>query len=154
MTMLRAMVALAAVVVVSSHAVARAQGTAAERSAREKQMIAAEHKLVDAVATGDVAAFKTMVEADAWSISPRGAMAVADFIAGMKDLKIEPGWTITETRVVWAASNTAVLFYKLTGKATWMGQALPPVIYASTVWHESNKKWTASFHQETPAIAK
>ena len=131
-----------------------AQGNAAQRAVREKAIIAAEHKLIEAVAAGDAAAFKAMVDADAWSVSPRGPLSLTDFVASMKDLKLESGWTISEPRVVWAASNTAVLFYRLTGKATFMGQPLPPVVFASTIWHESNKKWTAVFHQETPAVAK
>ena len=133
------------------HAAALGQ---ADRIAREKAMIAEEHRLVDAVVKGDVAVFKSLVKAEAWSISPSGAIPVAEFEKSMKDLKIEPGWTITEPRVVWAASNTAVLFYTFTAKGTYRGQPLPPVMFASTIWHESNKKWTAFFHQETPAAPK
>ena len=132
---------------------AAGQGTAAERAAREKAMIAAEHRLVEAVAKSDVATIKAMTAAEAWSISGRGAMSLPDFLASLKDFKIEPGWTISDTRVVWAAGNTAILFYTLTGKATFMGKPLPATVFASTVWHEEKNQWIAYFHQETPAIS-
>jgi Mn2+/Fe2+ NRAMP family transporter len=142
-----------AVVVLASAiaVVAAAQGKDADKAALEKTIIANEQKLNDAVAKGDLGAFKALVSSGAWSIDSGGPMSVSDFEKNFKQAKIEPGSKITETRVLWIASNTAVLLYKWTGKGTFMGQPLPPVTYCSTVWHKSGDKWAAEFHQESAA---
>ena len=136
---------------VSASAPVLAQGS--DKAALEKTIIANEQKINEAVAKGDLAAFKALVSKDAWSIDSGGPMSVADFEKNFKQAKIEPGWKITDTKVVWIASNTAVLFYKWTGKGTFMGQPVPPVTFCSTVWHKGGDKWAASFHQESAAAA-
>ena len=139
------------IVVFAMVASAMAIGAQANRPAREKAMIDAEHKVLEAIAKGDLGAFKALVSNEGWSVDPSGVMSVKEFEKNFKQFKIEPGWKISDTRVIWAASNTAILTYKWTGKGTFMGQPLPEVVFASTVWHEADKRWVAMFHQETPA---
>jgi hypothetical protein len=131
--------------------VALAQGKDADKGALEKAVVANEQKINDAVAKGDASAFKALVSSDAWSLDASGPMSMAEFLKNIKSAKIEPGWKISDTKVLWIASNTAVLIYKWTGKGTFMGQPVPPVTFCSTVWHKSGDKWTAAFHQESAA---
>src|SRR5262245_27090723 len=109
---------------------------AQSKAADEKAIIANEQKVLDAITKGDVGAFKALVANDAWSVDAGGPMAATEFEKNFKQIKMEPGSKMTETRVVWAASNTAVLIYRWTGKGTFMGQPVPPVVFASTVWHK------------------
>jgi hypothetical protein len=131
-----------------------AQGSksaSSDKNASEKAMIANEQKINDAVAKGDLNAFKSLVHKDALQVDGNGLMSVSEFEKNFKQVKIDPGWKITETKVIWIASNTAVLAYKWTGKGTFMGQPVPPVVFASTVWHKDGDKWFAMFHQESAA---
>ena len=113
-----------------------------------------ETKVVEAIAKGDVAAFKGLVSDSAWSIDPNGPMSAIDFQKSFAQLKIEPGFTITDSRFVWSDTNTAVHMYKWTGKATFQGQPLPEVTWSSTVWNRRQNRWVAVFHQETVSVVK
>lgn len=144
---------LVASAIAAAAAATLAQGKDADKAALEKAIVANEQKINDAVARGDLNAFKALVDKDGWSLDAGGPMSVADFEKNFKQVKIEPGWKITDTKVHWIASNTAVLFYKWTGKGTFNGQPVPPVVFASTVWHKSGDKWAAVFHQESAAAA-
>jgi hypothetical protein len=128
---------------------APAQGAGMDRAAVERQLIANETKINEAVAKGDLAGFKALIATGAWSVDAGGPMAVADFEKNLASFKLEPGSKITDTRVHWIDDNTAVLFYKWTGKGTFGGQPIPPMTWSSTVWHRQGGAWKAMFHQET-----
>jgi len=145
-------------------AIANAQGTSGaatapprqssatmDRASMEKEIIAAENKISDAIAKGSVPAFKALVADTAWSVDANGQMSAIDFQKNLAQVKIEPGWAISDSRIVWSDTNTAVHFYKWTGKSTFQGQPGPEVVWASTVWNKRQGKWVAVFHQETAA---
>jgi hypothetical protein len=132
---------------------APAQAKDSDKAALEKSIIANEQKINEAIAKGDLGGFKALVSSDGWSVDSSGPMSMPEFEKNFKQAKIEPGSKITDTKVVWIASNSAVLIYKWTGKGTFMGQPVPPVTFSSTVWHKNGNKWTAVFHQESAAAA-
>jgi hypothetical protein len=125
-----------------------------DRAGMEQAIKLNEAKVAEAIAKGDVAAFKTLVADTAWSVDANGPMAAIDFQKNFAQIKIEPGFTITDSKVVWSDTNTAVHFYKWTGKATYQGQPLPEVVWSSTVWNRRQNRWIAVFHQETAAAVK
>ena len=125
----------------------------AQDAAGEKAIIAAERAIHEALAKGNVAAFKEQVAADSFAIDGMmGRMATAEFIKSFpeinKDMKLE-SWDLTEPKVIWSDPNNAVLTYKWVGKGTFQGQPIPSPVWASTVWTKRSGKWTAVFHQET-----
>ena len=122
---------VAVVAAQGSKAPAQPKDASADKTATDKAIIANENKINEAVAKGDAAAFKALVASDAWSIDAAGMMSMADFVKNIKQFKLEPGWKITDTKVLWIASNSAVLTYRWTGKGTFMGQPIPPVTFAS-----------------------
>jgi len=125
-----------------------------DRAAMEQAVILNEQKVNEAVAKGNVPAFKALVADTAWSLDAAGATTALDFAKNLAQLKIEPGWTITDSKIVWSDTNTAVHFYKWTGTGTFQGQPIPPVVWASTVWNKRQGKWVAVFHQETAIAVK
>ena len=133
--------------------VGTAAGAAGQDAATEKQLLANERAISEAVAKGNLAAFKEHVAPDGWYIDPMaGHASVAEFIKGFeqmtKDMKVS-SWDLTEPRTHWVDANTAVLAYKWVGKGTYQGQPLPSPVWASTVWAKRGGKWMAVFHQET-----
>jgi ketosteroid isomerase-like protein len=117
----------------------------------DKALIANEHKINEAVAKGDKAAFTALVSADATSIDGMGLMKVSDFAAMLDQVKIT-NWKISDETVAWADPNTAIVTYKWTGSGTFQGQPVPAQTYCSTVWTKKGDKWVAVFHQESEAV--
>jgi hypothetical protein len=128
----------------------------AQDAQAEKTIIANERAISAAFAKGNLAAFKEHVAMDGFAIDPMmGPMSVAEFVkqfdAMAKDMKIE-SWDIADSKLQWVDANTAVHYYKWTGKGTMQGQPIPSPTWCSTVWTKKNGKWTATFHQETLVV--
>jgi ketosteroid isomerase-like protein len=131
-------------------------GAPAQDAQAEKTIIANERAINEAVAKGNVAAFKEHVSADGWAVdSMMGRMAVADFLEQfeemVKHMKMT-SWDITDSKIQWVDGNTAIHTFKWTGSGTYQGQPIPSPVWTSTVWTKKNGKWTAVFHQESGSM--
>jgi hypothetical protein len=122
----------------------------ADKAAVEKAILANEQAISEAVAKNDLPGFKKFVASDGWSVDPGGPMSVAEFEKNLGQVKIEPGWKISGSKLLWLNDSAAVHVYRWTGKGTFMGQAFGDT-HASTAWAKRDGKWLAVFHQETPA---
>lgn len=129
-----------------------AQDTAQNRMALEKQLIANETAVNEAVMKHDLAAFNKLVAADAWSVDVTGISSIADFVKMLPQIKLEPGWKISEPKVAWISDDVAVVVYHWMGNASMAGMAFPDHTLSSTVWARRQGQWRAVFHQETPAM--
>jgi hypothetical protein len=128
-----------------------AQKSTTDKSAIEQALIANEQKVNDAVVKGDLAAFKSVVADDAWSIDEMmGVSPVSEFEKMVKPgmAKIT-GMKLDDFKVFWVDANTAVLTYTWTGKGTFMDMPAKSPTFASTVYTNRGGKWVAVFHQET-----
>ena len=119
----------------------------------DKALIANEKKINEAVAKGDKASFSALVSPTSISADANGFAKGSDMAAMLEHAKIE-SWAVSDEKVTWIDPNTAIVTYKWTGAGTFMGQPLPPVTYASTVWTKKGDKWVAVFHQESAAAKK
>jgi hypothetical protein len=118
----------------------------------DKALLANERKINDAVAKGDKAAFLALIAPGAWSADANGFMKVSDFAGMLDQLKVTT-WSMSDEKVSWADTNTAIVTYKWTGTGTFQGQPINPA-YASTVWTKKGDKWLAVYHQESEAAKK
>lgn len=125
----------------------------ANHAAAEKQILANETAVNAAFEKHDTATIQKYILAEAVQVDPSGPGSVADFLKMLPEMKIEPGWKIELSKVLWIDDSTAVHMYKWTGKATMTGQALPSPTWSSTVWVMRNGQWRAAFHQESTAMA-
>jgi hypothetical protein len=130
-------------------AAATLHAQAPNKLAAEKQLIANETAVNEAIAKHDLAGFKKHVPSESWAVDPGGPMQVADLEKNFAQLKVEPGWKIDQSKVVWIDDNTAVHMYRWTGKGSYLGQPFGDT-YSSTVWTNRGGSWVALFHQETP----
>ncbi len=62
--------------------------------------------------------------------------------------------TASDMKVLDVNANSQIVMYKLDQMGSCMGQPLPPVVYASTVWVNQGGTWQAVFHQESTAAKK
>jgi len=121
----------------------------ANRAADEKQIIANERRVYEAIAKGDAAAFLAFLAPEAITVEPMiGVAKAADFAAMLKDMKIQ-NWNIDESKVHWLNADAAVHTFRWTGKGIAMGQAFSSPMRSTTVWVRQGGTWLAAFHQET-----
>jgi hypothetical protein len=127
---------------------------AANHAAVEKQLIANERTINEAIAKGDMKGFNALVASDAVSMDSGGIMKTSDpnFEKMVKEMKLT-SWNIEGSQFYWINDNTVVHMYKWSGKGTYQGQPVPSPTWASTVWANKGGKWTAVFHQESLAMS-
>jgi len=136
----------------ASPAASPAPKPAMSKAQSQKTIIATEKKLWEAWKNKDAKPFRANLAADAVQVSENG---VGDKAAVLKEI---PGgdcevrsYSLTDLKVVFLASNVAVLTYKGTQDATCAGQTAPPAIWASTTYVLRGGRWLAGAHQETTA---
>ena len=126
-------------------AAAFAQGPADALMKREQAML-------QAIQKKDWTTFKQMVTPNAVNLDENGAMSVSEFLKAVADPKSDftmSATTATDMKVIDVDANTKIVTYKLSQKGTFMGQAFPPMVHASTVWANQGGSWRAVFHQES-----
>jgi methionine-rich copper-binding protein CopC len=126
---------------------------AANHAAIEKQIVANERAINDAVAKGDMKAFHANIASDAVGIDGSGISKVnaPEFDKMLQTIKIQT-WNIDGSQFYWINDNTVVHMYRWTGKGTYQGQPVPSPVWTSTVWTNRGGKWVATFHQESVAM--
>lgn len=135
-------------------AFAFAQG-AAKKSAEASgsvasQLMVNEHKVLDALKSKDAAGFSSLVVTDSWTVDENGPMKTAEFAKALPELKVESLKT-SDMKVLAMSPTVSLVTYKLDQKGSFLGQAFPPVVYATTVWVNNGGAWRAMFHQESTA---
>jgi hypothetical protein len=126
---------------------------ASSHAAVEKQIVALERGINEAVAKGDMKAFHANISADAIGVDPSGINKVnaPDFDKMLLASKIQ-NWNLDGSQFYWISDTSVVHMYRWTGKGTYEGQPIPSPTWSSTVWSNKAGKWMAVFHQETTAM--
>jgi hypothetical protein len=117
-----------------------------------KKLSAMETKMWEAWKNHDSKTFQTWLSSDTIMIADTGTSnkaAVVKDIAGTDcDVK---SFSLSDWKLTMINSGAAMLTYKATQDATCGGTAVPPAVWASSVWVNRGGKWWALSHQETPA---
>jgi len=125
---------------------------AANHAAVEKQIVAAERAINEAVAKNDTKTFHASVAMDALSVDSSGIMKTdAGFDKMMATIKMQ-SWNLDMSQFYWVNDTTVMHLYRWTGKGTIQGQPVPSPTWSSTLWANKGGKWTAVFHQESLAM--
>jgi hypothetical protein len=114
------------------------------------QLMANEQKVLDALKSKDAAGFSRLVVTDSWTVDENGPMKTAEFVKALPELKVESLKT-SDMKVLSMSPTVSLVTYKLDQKGSFLGQAFPPVVYATTVWVNNGGAWRAMFHQESTA---
>jgi hypothetical protein len=122
-----------------------------DRTAVEKQIVANEKAVVDAIVKNDPKTFHSYILPDSFAMASQGIIAVADFDPVMKqqaaDCKVTK-FDFPESRFYWVNDTTVVHMFKVTVEGTCKGEPVNPN-WASTVWTNKGGKWVAAFHHES-----
>ncbi len=124
---------------------------AMSRAQSQRAIIAIERKLWEAWKNKDMKPFRANLTADAVMIGDRG---VADKKASISAMEGTPcdvkTYELSDIKVTFLNSSTAILTYKSTQDATCGAEAVPPTAWSSSVYVMRGGRWYAAAHQETP----
>ena len=116
----------------------------------QDQIVAKEREELDALKTGNIAAFANLLADEAVFLNPHGPSPKADVVKHIADFKLLD-YTIEDVRYVAVGPKTGLIIYKLTQKAAANGQEFTSKAHISALWTERDGKWLCLFSQETPA---
>ena len=122
------------------------------RAQSQRAIIATEKKLWEAWKNQDNKPFKANLANDGVMISDSGVTTKADIVKEMGSGGCEvKSYELSDIKVAFLNSSTAIITYKSTQDGTCGGQALPPAAWSSSVYVMRGGKWWAASHQETVA---
>ena len=118
----------------------------------QRNLIATEKKLWEAWKNKDPKPLKATLAADSIMVGESGVADKAHAIEAVTSMDCNvKSFSLSDFRLSMPASNVALLSYKGTADGTCAGTALPPVVWASSVYVNRGGKWYAYSHQESNA---
>jgi hypothetical protein len=125
---------------------------AMSRAQSQRIIIATERKLWEAWKNKDLKPFKASLSADSVMIMESGVANKTTVIKGMESTPCEvKSYELSDLKVTFFDSSTALLTYKSTQDATCGGEQVPAAAWSSSLYVRRNGKWLAASHQETTA---
>jgi len=121
----------------------------------QKNLIAIEKKLWEGWKNKDAKPFKAALAADTVGISESGVEGKAATLKSIAEGNcVVKSYSLSDIKVTYFNSSTALLTYKGTQDATCGTMKVPPSVWASSLYMLRGGKWYAVTHQETPASAQ
>ncbi len=117
----------------------------------QKQLADMETALWNAWKNRDASVFEKHLSADSVLVDGNGVSSKSNVIGGMSSCNIN-SFSLSDWKMTKLNANTAVLTYKGTQSGACGGTAIPPTVWASTIWMKRKGAWVATFHQETPPM--
>ncbi len=115
------------------------------------RIIATEKKLWEAWKNKDVKPFKANLTADSVMIGENGVSGKDDAVKELANMPCDvKSYELTDFKVTFLNSGTALLTYKGKAEGTCAGTAIPTV-WSSSVYVNRGGRWMAAAHQESPA---
>jgi uncharacterized protein DUF4440 len=122
------------------------------RAQSQRMIIATEKKLWEAWKNKDMKPFRANIAADAVMIGESGVADKKASLSTMEGLACDvKSYELSDIKVTFLSSSTAIITYKSAQDATCAGQAVPPVVWSSSVYVMRGGRWFAASHQETTA---
>ena len=122
------------------------------RAQSQRMIIATERKLWEAWKNKDMKVFKANLTADAIMVGNSGVADKKTALTAMEGEACEvTTYELSDIKVAFLNSSTAILTYKSTQDATCGGEKVPPTVWSSSLYLMRGGRWYAASHQETPA---
>jgi hypothetical protein len=125
---------------------------AMSRAQSQRAIIATEKKFWEAWKNKDMKPFRANLAADAVMISNGGVADKKTSLTAMEGEACEvASYELSDLKVAFLNSSTAILTYKSTQDATCGGEKVPANVWSSSVYVMRGGRWYAASHQETTA---
>ena len=125
---------------------------ALSRAQSQRMIIATEKKFWEAWKNKDMKFFRANLAADAIMIGDNGVADKKTAVSAMEGTPCEVAtYELSDLKVTFLNSSTAILTYKSTQDATCGGEKVPPTVWSSSTYVMRGGRWYAVSHQETTA---
>ena len=122
------------------------------RAQSQRTIVATEKKLWEAWKNKDMKPFKANLSADAIMIGDGGVADKKTSLTAMEGMACQvTTYELSDIKVTFLNSSTAIMTYKSTQEATCGGEKVPPTVWSSSVYVMRGGRWYAASHQETTA---
>jgi hypothetical protein len=91
--------------------------------------------------------FKKLISADLMTVYGDGMHGMQDELDTMSKTDMK-SFSLSDFKVMFPDSNTAIMTYKATVEATQEGKDMSGTYNVASVWHMKNGKWMGVFHSE------
>jgi len=114
------------------------------------KIVAKEQEGLNALKTGDLAAFANSLAEDAVFVDAHGPASKAEVVEHTAGFRIQE-YAMEDVRFVQLSKTSGLIAYTLTEKGTSHGRDFAAKVYVSALWAERGDKWVCVFSQETAA---
>jgi hypothetical protein len=123
--------------------------TAASPESLQEQIVAKEREELDALKSGRLDVFSSLLADEAIFLNPYGPSPKAEVVKHVADLKLID-YSMDNIQYVPVGEKTGLIIYKLTQKGTSGGREFSSTVHISALWTQRQGKWVCLFSQETP----
>ena len=122
------------------------------RAQSQRAIVATEKKLWEAWKNKDMKVFKASLTADAIMIGDSGVADKKTAVSAMEGMACEvTSYELSDIKVTFFNSSTALMTYKSAQDATCGGEKVPASVWSSSLYVMRGGRWYAASHQETIA---
>jgi hypothetical protein len=118
------------------------------KDSMQQQIVAKESEELDALKSGDLNVFASLLADEAVFLNARGPSSKAEVVKHVAEFKLLE-YSIDDVRFVPVSKNSGLITYKLTEKGAVHGKEFTDHVYISALWTERGSKWVCLFSQET-----
>ena len=137
--------------IVLAGALGHAQGHAQEL---KDQIVAQERGGLEALKTGDIAAFGNTIAEDAVFVDASGPAGKAQVVKNVAGFRLKD-FTMTDVKFVQLSADTGLIVYLMDETGTTHGKEFAAKVHVASVWSKRSGRWLCEFSQETAArVAK
>jgi len=147
---MRGSLALSVVVLTAALGCAQAQTPGSGEGALREQIVAQERAGLDALKTGDLAAFGAATADDAVFVDAQGPASKAEVMQHTAEFRLRD-YTMAGVRFFPLSADSGLIVYTLTESGTSHGKDFSARVHVSSVWQKRAGKWMCVFSQETAA---
>jgi hypothetical protein len=126
---------------------AKTKGKVRNQSSLDKVIIDTETALWEIVKNKQFDAFRKHYADNFLAVHSDGVTDVNQQVEGVRNLDLKD-YSLSDTKVVFPNTGTAILTYKVTVQGSYQGQDITGGYYASSVWIKQGGKWLAILHTE------
>ena len=119
-------------------------------SSLREQIIAQERAGLDALKTGDLAAFAASTAEEAVFVDAHGAASKAEVVEHTAEFRLHE-YKMDDVRFVPVSADSGLIVYTITESGTSHGKEFSARVYVSALWLKRGGKWLCAFSQETAA---
>jgi uncharacterized protein (TIGR02246 family) len=116
----------------------------------KEEIVAQERAGLEALKSGDIAAFGATIAEDAVFVDasgPAGKAQVVKNVAGFRPRE----FSMTDIKFVELSADTGLIVYVMDETGTTHGKEFSAKVHVASVWSKRSGKWLCEFSQETAA---